>query len=611
MKTFWAALLAFVVANVLLFLLTMMIFASITAFMGGAMPTVKEGSVLHIDLAGGISDSPSESPISSMDLFGGIAFDHSTSLYDALCAIDRAASDPKIKGIYLNLREGADITTLEELRSAVAKFKESGKFVVAYNEYYGQGDYYLSSVADKVYVHPEGGISWAGLSAQVMFFKGLLDKLGVEMQILRHGTFKSAVEPFMLKSMSEANRLQYDVMLNSIWGTIVSDIATSRGIDSLTLSNYASDLVLNTADDAKNYGLADGLMYEDQMMEMIKKLTEGKSIEVAAGEIEPFPTMKDTDAKEKDEGPEFISLADYVSATAATGLSTSKNKIAVIYADGGIVDGESSPGNVGGRTVMEKLAKARKDKDVKAVVLRVNSPGGSALASDLMWREVDLISKEKPIVVSMGSLAASGGYYISCAADAILADRTTLTGSIGVFGMMPYVGKFAEETLGLTVDVVKTNPSADMGSMFRKLDNREYESVMKGIKEVYSTFVGHVADGRNMTFEAVDKIGEGRVWSGANAIEIGLIDAFGGLKEAISLAVDRAGVADDFRVWEVVDYPDDLLSKLVSMGMINIESPGIVKGELGETFKHYNHVMEIVSGPSVQARLPYVIELNL
>jgi protease-4 len=310
---------------------------------------------------------------------------------------------------------------------------------------------------------------------------------------------------------------------------------------------------------------------------------------------------------DEDDDLNTVSLSGYISATAASASHTSDNLVRVIYADGSIVDGTSSRGTAGSETVAEKLAEAREDDDVKAVVLRVNSPGGSALASEVMWREVELLKAKKPVVVSMGSMAASGGYYISCGADAILADRTTLTGSIGVFGLFGSIDKTLRNKLGVTVDMVRTNPSADMGSIYRPLSQNEVAVGMKQIEWVYSTFVGHVSAGRNMSYEAVDAIGGGRVWSGLDAMQIGLIDGFGGIREAINLAADRAGVASDFSI----DQPSGPSTPFEAfMQALNSAKAARIKGELGEAMAHYNTLQSVLSDRGVQARLPYVIEIQ-
>ncbi len=619
-KTFWAALLAIVVANVLIAILMVLILAGIATALGDTPQVVKQNSILKIDLQGGIVDSPSNSPFGSVGI-NGIEFNRSVTILEALDAIDRASIDPYVEGIYINLSGGgASAANIEELRNALLRFKESGKFIISYGDVYSQFGYYLSSVADKVYMNPQGLVSWQGLSSNVIFYKGLLDKLGIQPEVMRHGSYKAAVEPYIMDRMSPENRHQMETLLGTIWGNMLHEISLSRGIDSTVLSNYATDLTMKSAEAAYQCGLIDGLMYEDQVMQILGRLTGGdvasldslqaqvlRPVSVSTIETADSSAVEQSDVTALEEDPEIISLREYVHAASPAVKKVSQNKVAVVYADGQIIDGESVDGAIGGATIAAKLAKVRKDDNVKAVVLRVNSPGGSALASEVMWREVELIRKEKPVVVSMGGVAASGGYYISCPADIILASPSTITGSIGVFGLLFNAEKGLKEKLGITVDVAKTNPSADLGSPFRPVSEQERAAIMFGIEQVYETFVGHVAAGRNLTTEAVDKIGGGRVWSGVSALEIGLIDGFGGLSEAIALAADRAGVAQDFRVWQVVDEPDNLT---VMLNTLFSSRSAKLRSELGDAFVYYNSLRTVLSQQGVQARMPYEIEIQ-
>ena len=593
-RTFWAALLAFVVGTVVVWLMLILIFAGISAAFTPKPVAIMNNSVLKIDLASSIVDSPGSKSVS----FNFSTYDAtgSLSLLEVLNSVERAETDPNIKGIYINLTGsgGMGISQVEELRDALIKFKESGKFIVSYEEFYSQVGYYLASVSDKVFLNPQGGMTWNGLSATVMFYKGLLDKLDVQVEILRHGTYKSAVEPFMDTKMSAANREQTSVYVNSMWNIILSDISRSRGIATADLNRYADELAVRDPQDAKRLGFVDELLYEDQVMNVLAALVNGE-------EIEDYNDVDEAKA------PVMTSMGAYVSSTAVSTRNMSRNKIAVIYADGDITDGNSSPGIVGSATVAKKLAEARKDENVKAVVFRVNSPGGSAMASEVMWREVEMLREEKPVIISMGSYAASGGYYISCAGDVILSDRSTITGSIGVFGMMMNLEKTMKNKLGLTTDVVRTNPHGDMGQPFRGLTQPERDYFMHSIKGTYNTFVTRVADGRNMTFEEVDKIGEGRVWLGTDAREIGLVDGFGGIKDAIALAADRAGIAHDFRVYEMADSGNPFSALFRALADIPMSS---MRNELGDAFTEYNHLMKTLSEPGVQARMPYVIDIR-
>ncbi|MDR1671820.1 MAG: signal peptide peptidase SppA [Alistipes sp.] len=584
-KTFFASLLAVVVGfGLAIMILSMIAVGMMAAFGSSSAVVVHPKSVLRLNI-GTITDSPAASPLGGFDLMS-MSVKPRVTLLKTIQAIQAAANDSRIKGIYLNFDETASvsISSLEEIRAELVKFKESGKFIVAYQEGWAQVDYWLSSVADKVYINPAGDFQWTGLSAGVMFYKGLLDKLEIEPVVVRHGSFKSAVEPFILDKMSPENRLQYEKLVGSMWGVLVEEVAASRGIAQADLQKWADELAIDSPAASVERKLTDGVKYEDEVMtEMAALIEEGL------------------------EEPEIVSFSDYASQIAVTNPS-SKNKIAIIYAEGEIVSGEGSDGQVGSTSLVEKIRQVRDDEGTVAAVLRINSPGGSALASEVMWRELELLKAKKPLIVSMGEYAASGGYYIASPADAIYANRSTLTGSIGVLGIFLNVGEGAKNKLGITMDRVNSNRYSDIGSTFRSPAKAEIDYIQKSVEDVYATFVGHVADGRNMTPEAVDTIGQGRVWSGADALEIGLIDGYGGLVDALSLAAERVGVSDDFRVWEVVNEMSPL--DALFQGMFVSVRERTLKDELGETFDHYQYLRSMFDEPGVQARLPYVVEIN-
>lgn len=584
-KTFLASLLAFFVANFVWFFLLIMFFVGVAALSQSSTTTVSPKSVLHIDLAESIVDAPVDDPFSTFDPMS-MNMQKSISNMDVMHAIGAAATDPNIEGIYINL-DGAGIVTtslLEEMRGYLKNFKEEGKFIVAYGETYSQGGYYLASVADSIYLNPAGQMDWRGLAMQVMFYKGLLDKLGVEPQVFRHGTFKSAVEPYILNRMSPANRTQMETIANSIWGTLVNDIATSRNLSIDSLNMFASDLSAMLPEEALEKRLIDGLKYEDEVEDLLREKLE----------------------LDADEDINFVTLGEYVASKPYT-ETYSDNKIEVIYADGQIVQGRSAKGTLGSTTLAEQLAEARLDEDVKAVVLRVNSPGGSALASEVMWREMELLRQQKPVVVSMGDYAASGGYYISAPADVIIANANTLTGSIGVFGLMFNAEKALNNKLGVTIDVAKTNPSADMGSFHRGVTASEREFMMKGIEEVYSTFVNHVADGRNMTFDSVDAIGQGRVWTGSDGKRIGLVDEIGGLQYAIAVAAEKAECLDDYMVRESTGEPTGFAA-IMNQISARIADRKIRK-EMGVFYNDYCTLRALMENEGVQAlALPIKIQ---
>ena len=575
-KTFLASLLAFFVANFVWFFLFIIIVAGVAAI-GSSTTIVEPKSVLKIDLSESIVDQPVNDPLAGFDPMS-MNVQKSVSNMQVMNAIESAAQDDNIEGIYINLTGTgtASAALLEEVRDYITAFKESGKFVVAYGEVYSQGGYYLASVADSIYLNPAGQMDWHGLAAQVMFYKGLLDKLGVEPQVFRHGTFKSAVEPYIMNRMSPENRTQMETYINSIWGTMVADIAKERNLSIDSLNMFATDLSAMMAEDALANRMVDGLKYEDEVEDILREKLE----------------------LDADEDITFVTLGEYIAANPYT-PTYSDNKIEVIYAEGQIVQGTSEQGTLGSSTLADQLAEARLDEEVKAVVLRVNSPGGSALASEVIWREMELLRQQKPVIVSMGDYAASGGYYISAPADAIIADATTLTGSIGVFGLMFNAEKALNNKLGITIDVAKTNPSADMGMPFRAVSSSERAHIMRSIEQVYSTFVNHVADGRNMTFDSVDAIGQGRVWTGNDGNRIGLVDEIGGLKYAIAVAADKAECLDDYMVRESMGEPTGLAALLSSLEA-HISDRKMRK-EMGAMYDEYRSLRALMENEGVQA----------
>ncbi len=654
LKTFLAALLAIVVANAVIFIFVVMIFAGVMAVVGTGSSTrvVATGpnSVLRMDFTNGVTDSPDNSPFHSAGLLGrGINLNHTNSLLQVLGAIDNASYDDNIEGIYINVTGGGiSLANIEEVRAALQKFRDdTGKFVIAYSEVYSQVGYYFASVADRVFIHPGGAVNWQGLASQVMFYKGTLEKLGVEVEILRHGSFKSAVEPFMLDRMSSENRLQLNTMLESIWGMMLEDISVSRNISPQVLSQYATDLALTDAEAALHCGFVDAILYPDQVEELLSRLAtsnwasidhelaqveqrEADATGVAVTDIDIYSEEgqqnEETFVEDVVEGvvwdaiansgygnsvviPTMIDLGDYIAVTGQSGAWHRSDKIAIVYIDGDIVDGVDVGGSVGGASVAEKLSRVRNDDTVEGVVVRVNSPGGSALASDVIWREMELLRREKPLVVSMGGYAASGGYWVSSPADLILADRSTLTGSIGVFGLLPNAGQALEDILGVTMDVAKTNEHADMGSLFRPLDGTERNYLQNNVEKVYKTFLEHVAAGRNLTERRVDEIGGGRVWTGVDALEIGLVDGIGGLTEAVELCADRAGIAGAYTIMEVVDQPDAVSSLLRALSS-SARADAALYGELGDAFAQYRQLRNIIGQACVQARMPYEIEIR-
>lgn len=537
-KVFLAGVLAFFVGSIVCFFFWIMVLAGIAGAMSETPAEVKNNSILRLDFDELITDSPSRNPMKNFDILS-MQQTPSLSLYDALRTIEAAASDDRIEGIYLRFggMGGATSSAItEELRTALAEFKQYGKFVVAYGNAYSQGDYYLATAADKIYLQPEGLVDWHGMASGSPFFKGMFDRLGIRAEIFRPTAckYKSAVEPYFLDRMSDANREQTREMVSSMWNVVQSAVAEARGIELGELNRLTDALASFIAEDAQKYGFVDDLVYEDEMNDVFA----GCGVEADAdGEYS------------------FVSFGDYAAQVGPDLENLSADRVAIVYADGSIYDGSGTDDAIYGDDLAATLADVRKDDGIKSVVLRVNSPGGSALASDVVWREMELLKAVKPVIVSMGGYAASGGYYISCPADAILADRLTLTGSIGVFGMLFDGEKMFRDKLGVTVEMVGSNASADFGAnllglTLRPISASERAMLLRNVDKVYGSFTGKVAAGRNLPVEKVLDIAGGRVWSGEDALNIGLIDAWGGLKDAIAVAVDKAGL-EEFRVEEV------------------------------------------------------------
>jgi protease IV len=540
--------------------------------------SAKENTVLKINLNGDIKERSIKNPFGEVDL-GPFMPKGTLGIGDIINSLKHAKTDANIKGIYLEVSNPiAGFATLEEVRNALLDFKKSGKFIYTYSEGYSQKGYYIATTADKLYLNPEGGLEIKGLSSQMMFFKRMLEKTGVEVQIFRHGKFKSAIEPFMLDKMSEANRAQVETYLGSLWNHMVDGISASRGLSTSEINDMANNLSIRSSEDAVKYKLVDNLKYEDEVMSVIKK-------NIQIGETDKI---------------NFASLTDYTKANKET--SKSKNKIAVIYAVGEIESGEGDDNKIGSERIAKAIKDARLDKDVKAIVLRVNSPGGSALASDVIWRETVLAQKTKPFIVSMGDVAASGGYYISCAADRIFAQPNTITGSIGVFGMIPNAQKALSEKLGITIDTVNTNKHSDVGTILRGATADEYQYIQQSVEHIYDVFITKVATGRKTSKNNIDSIGQGRVWSGADAIKINLVDELGGINDAIAYAVKQAKVSD-YRLLELPKQKDPL-QELLGNTAEEMEARSM-KSNLGESYLYVKQIKNVLQLKGVQARLPY------
>lgn len=492
--------------------------------------SAEKGTILHLNLTEEISERASDNPFAnlnpmSLEVGKGLGLDR------ILECLEKASRDPNVRGIYLEVPSvNGGMASMEEIRNGLNAFKKSGKFIYAYADVYSQGGYYLASTADQVWMNPEGMLDMRGMSASIPFFKGTLEKLEVKPEIIRHGKFKSAVEPFILDKMSDENRAQTAEYVDDLWSHYLVKVGESRKIPADSLKSYAANFRIRTASDAVEMGLVDTLAYMDVFLKQLCEKT-GKSDE---------------------EDLELVGLSKYYDfADPGPEKEPTRDKIAVIYAVGDIVSGKGNESEIGSESLSKTIREVRNDDKVKAVVLRVNSPGGDALASDIIWREMELCRKSKPVIVSMGDVAASGGYYISCNADSIFAQPNTITGSIGVFGLMFNIQDMLKNKLGVTYDSYNTGSYADLGSMTRPMTDSERSIMQSFVEQTYATFTGRVSAGRSMSVAQVDSIGQGRVWSGIDARRLGLVDALGGINEAILAAAKKAGLKN----YRVADYP--------------------------------------------------------
>jgi len=549
---------------------------------------MKPNSVLKITLNETIMDRASDNPLDNFN-FGSFEKNETLGLNDILNDIKKAETDENIKGIYMELGTlDAGITIIEEIRNALLEFKKTDKFIYCNSDYYSQKSYYLATVADYLYLTPTGNLDFIGFSMQVMFYKNALDKLGIEPQIIRHGKFKSAVEPFMLDQMSDENKEQLETFMFSIWDDFIAKISLQRNISSDQLNNYADNLSISTAEKSVELKMIDSLKYKDQIITELTSLTG----------VETYEDIN------------FVTLSDYNKVPEKEiddNFKLVKNKIAIIYALGSIEMGEGDTYTIGSDGISEAIREAREDENVKAIVLRVNSPGGSALASEIILREVILAKEKKPVVVSMGDYAASGGYYIACAADKIIASPNTLTGSIGVFGMFFNAEKLLEDKIGVNVNTVSTNKNSDIGAFYRNMTPDEVNYMQYMIEDIYSKFITHVAEGRNMTTAQVDSIGQGRIWSGLNALDLGLIDELGGLNRAIEVAAELASLEE----YRIINLPEikDPFAQILDDFSTKIRTKLLIKA-MGNDYLYYEKLNEIIENQGIQARLPFSLELH-
>lgn len=573
-----------IVSTVLLFFIVLGIIGVMINSVSSKDTATPSNAVLLIDLDHIVTEKTEPNPFEGLEI-PGYGENRSIGLNDLLSRIKAAETDNNIKGIYLNVSGvNTGFATMRALREALLEFKSSEKFILSYSDVMSQKGYYMNSVADEIYLHPQGTLDFRGLATSVVFFKDALDKLGIDMQVLKVGTYKSAVEPFMMNSMSEANKKQVSSYLHSIYDYFLTDISGSTGLSKDSLTNIADGYQVRLPEDAKRLGMVDELLYKDQVLAKVKEkldLSEKKDIPV-------------------------VSILDYKNQ--GNKGKAGGDRIAILYAYGSIVDGEGTDGQIGGDNLSRELRELREDDRIKAIVMRVNSPGGSALASESIWREVELTKNVKPMVVSMGDYAASGGYYIAAAADSIFADPTTLTGSIGVFGMIPNFQKMFNNKLGIHFEAVKTAKFADMDvDMDRPLSEEEKSIIQGGVDRVYQVFMQRVASGRKMEIAEVDSLGQGRVWTGAQAVELNLVDRVASLDEAVGAAAQMANL-ENYRISE---YPrqKDPFASLLSNSEDKLKT-WLMKKELGEYANYLMEMKRVAEQSGIQARVPYLVEIH-
>ena len=581
-KFMFASMLGTFLLILIMSLISMGIIAAIVAVASSEETVISKNTLLHVKLNKEIADRGTK-----MKFVMGFAGPEKTiGLNDILDNLKKAKRDANIAGIYLDLGDiPCGIATLDEIRKGLLDFKGSGKFIWAYSEGYTQKSYYLATAADKIYLNPQGMVDFKGLASEMVFLKGMLEKLDVKMQIIRHGKFKAATEPLFLDKMSPENRKQISKLIGDIWDKMIKDISETRKIGREDLNRLADSLKIQTAEDALRYKFIDKLVYKDELLKLIKK-------------------QMNIDEKKK---VQLVTMENYTDVADTKKPSGGSDKIAVIYAGGSIAGGEGDDQSIGSERISRAIRKAREDEKVKAIVFRINSGGGSALASDVIWREVDLATKVKPVVASFGDVAASGGYYIACAATKIIADPMSITGSIGVFGVIPNMEGLFNKKLGITFDWAMTNKNGDFIPVMKPLSPYQTLLIQRDVDHIYDVFTGKVAEGRNLKKAQVDSIGQGRVWSGSDARTIGLVDEFGGLTKAIELAAELSKTKN----YRILSLPEqkEWFEELIDQISGNDPSAKL-KEALGPDYRFYQYYKEIREMKGVQARTLIDFSIN-
>ncbi len=584
-KFMFASMVGFFI-SCLLFLLVFFIIIAALVSSSEKEVVIPEKSVLLISLDEPLYERSTENPFAGLP-FEGSQYLKGLGLNDVITDIRKAEKDPKVKGILLDMSTvQAGLASVEAIRAALMEFKKSGKFIVSYADYYTQLSYYLASVSDRVFLNPQGMFEWKGLDARLLFFKGSLEKLNIDMQIVRHGKYKSAVEPLVNDKMSPENREQTTEFVQSFWKHMSGEVSAARNIDILELNRMADELACNSAGEALAGRMVDSLVYRDGLHSWLRK-------KLGIGEHDKINT---------------VGLRKYIDVKPAEKKEFTKDRIAVIWASGDISTGEGSEESIGSDRISRAIRKARTDKNVKAIVLRVNSPGGMHIASEVIWREVQLATKEKPVVASFGDYAASGGYYIACGANKIVAEPTTITGSIGVFGVIPNVQKMMNQKLGITIDEVMTNQNSDYIPVYKPLSEFQRAVLTKDIERIYDIFLTRVAEGRKMQRDQVDSIAQGRVWTGLTAKSLGLVDETGGLDKALSMAAALAGITN----YRILDLPEqkDPFTELVEYLSGDHQEETAIRKALGPLYPTYRDLQNLQTMQGIQARLPFTFSLN-
>lgn len=585
-KAFLSSCLGALTAMIVFFFLSIfLISAMISAFSDDKKVVLQENSVLHLNLDAQVTEMQQENPLAGLPIPGGDV--RKIGLLQLKQAIAHAKDDDKIRGIYLEVSQPmAGFSSIEEIRESLIDFRESGKWVVAYNETMSEGGYYLSSAADKVYLNPQGEMEFNGLTVSIGFYKKLFDKLEIHPQIFRVGEFKSAVEPFLMEKMSAENRLQLTALANGIYDHMLARIAESRNIPKQRLEEISDNMLVTNAPASVELGLVDSLIYKDQFAQLLK------------GRL----------GIEEDDEIKFVKYNRYRKSFST--YKSSENEIAVIVADGTIMPGDGNQNDqvIGADTFVEEIRKARRDDDIKAIVLRVNSPGGEFVSSDMMWREIQLAREAKPVIASMSDYAASGGYYLSMGCDTIVAQPHTITGSIGIFGIMFDLSDFLGDKLGITFDEVRTGQFGDTYTVTRPLTETEKSFIQKNLNDYYNTFTRKAAEGRNVAHEQIQQVASGRVWTGQQALERKLVDVLGGFNDAVKIAAEKAGVADDYKL-KFYPAPKNFFEELMMNLEENAEAKAI-RAELGEMYTWYQHINRLKQYQGPQARMPFEMQFH-